>query len=694
HYSINEPNTIDKLDKFQLLINSLKCSNTLYSNSPIEYAGALNQCVEVILRTGIADISFADSLLEIESKILRVDSIDLKNIFKENSFNEITIYYNLVGLSILKKSDTTLTQSALFSLKKLVNQLEIITENFTDFKNIPENQINSFLLIASQYFYHSKDPKLNKILNLYRQKVSQSISKAVNFMTESELSQFIQNEIFSKTDIFFELYDPNIMADDYTSFLFQLALQTKGLLMRKSTELNKFIAESKDSSIVSLFSKLSALELQIKNSPDQKSILFKQKETYERECLRLLRSTHKEDSFNISLLKEKLNKGEIAVEFIKYKSSFRKNSPEKYMALVLDSERLYPVAIPLFEESQLLNSNAYLNISKTTESELASNSNARGTGLKPVKDNNHSHHYKLIWEPILKTFPETKLINFSSVGILNTLNLNSLSITKNETMIDKYKLRQFTNTYNYTTISVNQPKVFDKVLLVGGLEYGENSQISKIEDQLHWNYLPGTLTETKSIHELMRKKNLNTTLISGLQAREEIVTEFLKESYDIIHIATHGYYYNIQTVSNNSKNHSHSNPLFNSMLVLSDANSIAKKDIFTKNGYLNAYEISCLDLSKTKIVVLSACETGVGLNTNRYESTFSLVRGLKIAGAENIVASLWSVSDRSTIQFMTKLYSNLLNTNYSVSEAFQITQQQVKAIQSNDSNWSAFILIN
>jgi len=110
-----------------------------------------------------------------------------------------------------------------------------------------------------------------------------------------------------------------------------------------------------------------------------------------------------------------------------------------------------------------------------------------------------------------------------------------------------------------------------------------------------------------------------------------------------------------------------------------------------RRWYLTAMEISNIDLSNTDMIVLSACETGLG-DIDGSEGVYGLQRAFKMAGINIIVMSLWQVPDIETSEFMKLFYNNLLSGE-EIRIAFINAQRTMQEKYKNEPlKWAAFVL--
>jgi CHAT domain-containing protein len=174
--------------------------------------------------------------------------------------------------------------------------------------------------------------------------------------------------------------------------------------------------------------------------------------------------------------------------------------------------------------------------------------------------------------------------------------------------------------------------------------------------QVYFAPLAGTEREASTIKSLFPE----ITMLTGAAATEARLKQ--ASAPRLLHIATHGFFLTdelndtdtrgTRAISASAKIE---NPLLRSGLALAGANlHKSSKD----DGILTALEASGLNLWGTKLVTLSACDTGVGEVKNG-EGVYGLRRAFVLAGAETLVMSLWPVSDYVTREMMTGYYKGL-----------------------------------
>lgn len=180
--------------------------------------------------------------------------------------------------------------------------------------------------------------------------------------------------------------------------------------------------------------------------------------------------------------------------------------------------------------------------------------------------------------------------------------------------------------------------------------------------------LPGTYKEIRSIRRLT-----SAQLLAGAEASE---TRFKQdaESYQIIHLALHG-------LADST------NPNNNVLYFPADSDS-------ANDGQLYSFELYDLELTNTKLAVLSACETGTG-SWKAGEGVYSMGRGFAYAGCPSVIMSLWKVNDAFTAQIMPSLYQRLYRGNridQSLQQAKLRYIQKSNKYQAHPSFWAAFVL--
>jgi CHAT domain-containing protein len=217
-----------------------------------------------------------------------------------------------------------------------------------------------------------------------------------------------------------------------------------------------------------------------------------------------------------------------------------------------------------------------------------------------------------------------------------------------------------------------------------------------------WEPLPGTSRELDRLQALVGKR-LRVRSLTGTEAGTDQVRQALPEAR-IAHLATHGFFANpsfrsvLQLdeklfarrenptlgLTLERRGAGSRSPLVLSGLVLAGANLPDTPD----RGILSADSLVNLRLDRLQLAVLSACESGLG-ETAGGEGVFGLQRAFHLAGAHNVIASLWKVDDEATAALMTLFYRNLFQKKLPPLEALRKAQLALFYNPGQVKEWSA-----
>ncbi len=200
-------------------------------------------------------------------------------------------------------------------------------------------------------------------------------------------------------------------------------------------------------------------------------------------------------------------------------------------------------------------------------------------------------------------------------------------------------------------------------------------------------FAPNSLKEISDIADLLKANCNNPVVVSGTEATEKSFANRSHKQDYILHVSTHGFFHDSGAFSNPMQN---SGLLFaNSQKYWTD-NSIATS-ISESDGILRADEIANLDLNGCRLVVLSACQTGLGEYNS--EGVYGLQRAFKLAGVKSILMSLWSVDDAATRELMTEFYRQMIAGD-EPDEALVNAQRALRSKGFSPDKWAAFVLLN
>jgi CHAT domain-containing protein len=209
--------------------------------------------------------------------------------------------------------------------------------------------------------------------------------------------------------------------------------------------------------------------------------------------------------------------------------------------------------------------------------------------------------------------------------------------------------------------------------------------------------LPGTEKEVNQVQFMLKQKGWITAEFVEKSASEENIKEI--NSPKIFHIATHGFYKpSIQgTLRDELQGNEaalNQNPLMRTGLLLKGAGDLMEKTEYNynmENGILTAYEAMSLNLDKTDLVVLSACETGLG-DLEAGEGVYGLQRAFLVAGAKVLIMSMFKVDDEATQKLMLKFYQKWLNSA-NLRQSFIEAKKELRVDYADPIYWGAFMMI-
>lgn len=320
-----------------------------------------------------------------------------------------------------------------------------------------------------------------------------------------------------------------------------------------------------------------------------------------------------------------------------------------------------------------------------------------------IEDSVSFKHY---WQTIQSALSGINTVYFSPDGVYHKLNLNTLLDPEREQyLLDAIQIRQLTSTRDLLLpepTPANQP---NDAILVGAPDFSLVLETTNVPLDGAYGMplvrntaqsrqivaLPGTEMEIAQIEQLLSGNHWSVRKYLQQDALEEKLKEI--ESPKVLHIATHGYFNEILEKEGKIEDR-----LLSSGLLFAGAQNTFYQDdgginVHTngEDGILTAFEAMNLRLDYTDLVVLSACETGVGSVQNG-EGVYGLQRAFQVAGTQSIIFSLWKVDDAATQALMTYFYEEWMKTQ-NKRRAFIEAQKKLSSIYPHPYYWGAFILI-
>ncbi|EIJ38788.1 hypothetical protein JoomaDRAFT_1781 [Galbibacter orientalis DSM 19592] len=627
-----------------------------YLNEAIQVYDSLLGIIED--KYGINSISYVSILMQIADFNLKIDEVEkAREIYKEsltlikNSSNyNKEIYFDVLLKNILFKKD------------KNQHHEEIISSLRGIEKNLNHKLINNFLFLnqgEKELFVTKVEKDLNLINSIYVD------------LKDSSANELLYNNLLAMRQIALR------SEQNFKSFVKTL----EGGLLKEYQELKL---------------KRRALEWSsgVFDSDSLNIILEK-----ERKLIKKITSMDNFRSVNPRQItweniRDRLNMDELAIETFTIKKGIENNENEiDYYALVINNKSTSPELVYLFNENIL---NEYIDQANNKD------------GINAVFGKNKHKINKIIFDSLKQYMANYDKYYFSPTGILNKVpysaildsaNMGSTFSIVSSTNNIRYKKKRDYNmkaalfggvNYNLTSKNVTNN--------IAGLQEQENI-VSNINRSSSFSKLKYTLDEVVKIKELFDKSEYKEPfLYTGNSATESVMRVIPNQDVNVLHIATHGYYYHSSFLVGSSIVNKiganmdvYDNPLMRCGLLLAGANHDKSYDK-NNDGILTGQEITYLDFSNIDLLVLSACETGLG-ELKGQEGVFGLQRAFKRAGVKSMIISLWKVPDEQTSQLMVAFYKHYLKGN-SANESLQKAQNEIKINYPDPVYWAGFQVID
>jgi CHAT domain-containing protein/Flp pilus assembly protein TadD len=578
-------------------------------------------------------------------------------------------------------------------------------------------------------YAHSKD--FNKAL-LIKTEENRLSTKIINH-NFSFFSERQRNEYWNTNASFFEKtyslshFHP-VPASNILSY--DNAIFSKGLLLRTTNTVRDSIYSSGNPNLISQYEELGILRQQI-SAIRQSGGNFANIQNLEAKADALDKAlTQSSAAFrefqaslntNWQVIRDSLRTNEAAIEFVSFqlydKAWTKKNL---YAALIIIPGGNAPEWVPLCEETTLTG---------ILQKAAAGNPLDQTQNLY---DKYGAELYKTIWQPLEKTLAGVSAVYYSPSGLLHKIAFVTIPVNDNTRLIDRYDLRLVSSTREVLALkNSSEMVVMQTAAVYGGIFYDVNegdmrlaAEGYNVKEMAHvrgltmaaavnvsggqgrqWAYLPGTAEESRNIHGILTQNNVKAVLLSGNDGNEESFKALGGKNTAVIHLATHGFF--LEDIERDYQNRellerlgggqrALENPLLRSGIIMAGANNawVGKPVSGIEDGILFSEEVANLNLVGADLVVLSACETGLG-TVNNAEGVFGLQRAFKLAGANSILMSLWEVDDDATAILMSAFYQHWVSGK-NKQDAFKESQRVLRSNTKFTSPfyWAAFVMVD
>lgn len=573
-----------------------------------------------------------------------------------------------------------------------------------------DNKTPDYIKSLAYYYFRASDwVKLEALMPDCYDYSREQILRKFNQSRASERASF-----WTTSGLFFTDYLPYYASchpsDILVSFAYDAALFGKGVLLAAENKFTELTLNSDDPELIKVHTRYLELKGKKGRSID---------EEFEMQALSdvLLRfqQEHKNDyrrDFRIRWMdvRDKLEDGDIAIEFLTVPDA---SGEEEYLALTLKKGYSSPklTMLPDFEELSSVSAESVYTTSLL---------------------------YDMVWGPLEKELEGVRNVFFSPAGMFyNT----AIEYLPNEDEINFSSVRNVCRLSSTKELVLAENVTLTKGVLFGGVDYDtkisvlarQSPEYERSSDSWHgvpldsldfrgassggFAFLEGTMEEAGEISLICLDADIPVDMFSGEEGSETTFKNLTGTDVDFLHIATHGFYYasktpgrartleklfrdlNLHFVSEDVETVNEDKMLTRSGLALAGANYVLSRVPVpdgVEDGVLYAAEIANIDLGRVRLLVLSACQSGLG-DVAASEGVFGLQRGFKLAGVGSIVMSLWKVNDEATKILMTEMYRNVVSGQalpVALTNAQMSLRMYEGGLYDDPQYWAAFVLLD
>lgn len=401
-------------------------------------------------------------------------------------------------------------------------------------------------------------------------------------------------------------------------------------------------------------------------------------------------------SFGYKEIKEKLNDGDVLIDYTDFVSESRGRI---YAAYLVNNKQDYPLLQELFAES-MVDSMQVAYPDQYYESPYAETM------------------CQFLWMPFKDNVAEGATVYYVPSQLLFQIALESLPMNDGTLLGEHYHFIRLSSARELanldTKLDIDLASANRNAVLYGGLQYDLEANEWEVEakkydvssilavrgDILRGDsipLLPGSKKEVDAIEQILKSHQLNVESYTGKRGTEESFLSMSGKAPQILHVATHGFFYTPDEAQEISYLRGYEDAMSLSGLIMSGGDAAWRgKELphGVLDGILTASNIARLDMNNNELTVLSACQSGKGQATP--EGLYGLQRAFKKAGVKTMIMSLWHVSDVVGTEFMNLFYENLIDkdNHYDKRRSFDKAKSAIRMKYSEPFYWACFVMLD